>query len=221
MEKKRYLNTQLLQMHIDCMFTKDIKGNLRKVSEPWGARVDAPLVFIGETIDGEVRIKHRATVSQKMAQRLAKASLGLGGMPINYSVQKEINYSQIPKSVFNENCVLLSNTNIDSFALGEFAWLQNEVVFAQPCAGYVLHGEVISVCRSVRIGSAHEAGIETSVNHRQKGYAKQVLFAWAKAVYDLGAVPLYSHAAENKASRQLAKSAGLQKYATTYSVDAK
>ena len=63
---------------------------------------------------------------------------------------------------------------------------------------------------------AHEAGVETSAGARGHGFAVAVVAAWANAVRDLGAEPLYSTSWQNTASQAVARKLNLIPYATDY-----
>jgi RimJ/RimL family protein N-acetyltransferase len=78
----------------------------------------------------------------------------------------------------------------------------------------VLHdGKAVSVCCSVRMTPrVDQAGVETHPDFRGRGYAARAVGAWAKAVYEMPRVPLYSTSWENEPSRTLAKKLGLIQY---------
>jgi mono/diheme cytochrome c family protein len=59
------------------------------------------------------------------------------------------------------------------------------------------------------LAAAHEAGVETAASCRGRGYAAPVVAAWARAVRDVGRVPLYSTSWRNEASRAVARKLGL------------
>jgi len=94
---------------------------------------------------------------------------------------------------------------------GPFAWLRNAEDAAHPIAVIRAdNGEIAAVCHSARSTSAAaEAGVETAVRHRRRGYAARAVVAWAAAVARSGRVPLYSTNWENVASRALARRLGL------------
>ena len=62
----------------------------------------------------------------------------------------------------------------------------------------------------------HEAGVETSASARGRGFPPAVVAAWARAVRELGAEPLYSTSWENTASQAVARKLGLIPYAADY-----
>jgi GNAT superfamily N-acetyltransferase len=58
-----------------------------------------------------------------------------------------------------------------------------------------------------------EVAVETLPQHRRKGYARQVVAAWAYEVIGSGRTAFYSYQFENEASRALARSLGAVWYA--------
>jgi predicted GNAT family acetyltransferase len=71
-------------------------------------------------------------------------------------------------------------------------------------------GHAVAVCCSGRRTSmAHEAALETAPPYRGRGYAAQVVTAWAGVVRDMGRVPLYSTSWQNEASRAVARKLAL------------
>jgi len=76
----------------------------------------------------------------------------------------------------------------------------------QPFLALVVQQQVVSVCASVRITQeVHEAGVETHADFRGSGYAAYVVAAWATAVREEGATPVYSTSWENKPSQAVAR----------------
>lgn len=210
---------ELLQKHIDAMFVRDAYGRLLAINEPWDKAKPAPIVFAGQTVGGQLCYSHSVDIGAEEAQELAMRCIKEEPLPKNFSVESAVCYTDVPQKEVSAHCVLLTKNVIAQYDLGEFGWLAEELSSAQPCVGYIVDNEVVSICRSVRVGKdAHEAGIETAIAHRKKGYAKQVLFVWANAVRGLGMLPLYSHLAGNTASQNLARSCELRMYARTYSI---
>jgi hypothetical protein len=88
------------------------------------------------------------------------------------------------------------------------AWLP-DVPHRSPFMAAVIDGRAVAVCASVRItADAHQAGVETHPDHRRQGHALAVVSAWASAVRQLGAMPLYSTTWDNPASRAVAAHLG-------------
>ena len=95
-------------------------------------------------------------------------------------------------------------------------WLE-DIGHSEPLVALVREGRAVSVCGSVRITpEAHEAGVETSAGVRGRGFAVAVVAAWARAVRELGAEPLYSTSWDNTASQAVAGKLGLIPYAADY-----
>ncbi|MGH7448604.1 MAG: GNAT family N-acetyltransferase [Longimicrobiales bacterium] len=90
---------------------------------------------------------------------------------------------------------------------------RDDVSAGSPMA-VVLEGDrAVSVCCSVRITPhAHEAGVETHPDFRRRGHAAAAVAAWARAVLEMGRVPLYSTSWENDSSRAVASRLGLIQY---------
>lgn len=105
--------------------------------------------------------------------------------------------------------------------LSEMADWEADVAHRQPFFAVVdADGVARAVCASVRIHpELHEAGIETVPVAQQRGYALAATTAWAKAVRDLGAEPVYSTSWHNRASLAVAGRLGLEQFAVDYWVD--
>ena len=86
---------------------------------------------------------------------------------------------------------------------------------SRPLVARVVDGRAVAVCASVRITPrAHEAGGETAEAFRGRGYAREMVAAWARAVRAAGAAPLYSTSWRNAASRGVARALGLAPFGT-------
>lgn len=105
----------------------------------------------------------------------------------------------------------------------EFADWIPELADRQPCFAMVEKRRAVSLCCSARVlrgGNAEvstpllaaEAGVETVPGHRGRGFAPRVAAAWARAVRELGGVPLYSTSWDNGASQSVARRLGLVPY---------
>jgi len=67
-------------------------------------------------------------------------------------------------------------------------------------------GMILSACASSRQNSiSAEAWVFTHPGHRRKGFAQQVVTAWASNLQKEGVIPFYSHNVENTNSALLAK----------------
>ncbi len=94
-----------------------------------------------------------------------------------------------------------------------FSDLIPELDHCQPVVAIVEGDKAVSVCQSVRKSDeAEEAGVDTLLSHRGKGYAVQVVAGWARIIREQGRIPLYSTSWDNKASQRVAEKLGLQLY---------
>ncbi len=114
--------------------------------------------------------------------------------------------------------VLMNEENSHFLQCGLEAWLP-DVPHHQPFAVMIENRRAVSVCASVRITpAAHEAGVETLEKYRRKGYAVLTVSTWAKAVEEMGALPLYSTSIENVASQSVAVRLDLARYGVDFHV---
>jgi hypothetical protein len=114
--------------------------------------------------------------------------------------------------------VLVTDENVDVLRPLLPAWVP-DVHLSPPLMALALDGQAVAVCGSVRITApVHEAGVDTAAPFRGRGYAPQVVAAWARAVRELGAEPLYSTSWQNAASRAVARKLGLVLYGTDLSI---
>ncbi len=115
------------------------------------------------------------------------------------------------------NVVPLTRENAEILRGGDLEpWVQ-DIGHGGPLLALVRDGRAVSVCGSVRVTRhAHEAGVETSASARGHGFGVAVVAAWARAVREVGAEPLYSTSWENTASQGVASKLGLVPYASDY-----
>jgi hypothetical protein len=234
---------ELLDLEAGALFTCDLNRRLLKVNEPWDGTAAAPRFFLGRTVDGNLLCRCRYDLSGALVDALeALARDEVPAVEIDETPRHAEEYlrllpggrvSQGPgflvpplrPSAFsaagpgNFTLTALTRENIGDFSLPGFEWLRDEIDLVQPCAALVLRGRVVSQCRSVRISPrAHEAGLETLPDFRGRSCALPVTAAWAAAVRERGALPLYSTSRENAASRRVAGKLGLYFFGNTFSV---
>lgn len=221
----------LMLLHLGAMFTLQEDGSLLTVNEPWDQTRPAPLLFVCFPRGGRPFCRARPGLPPAALQK-ARALAGRGiqetppyeealGLPL--AAQKEIclwRPNPVPLVSPPAACVELTGENLGQYDLGEFRWLAEELPMASPCFAYFAEGRAVSVCRSVRIHTGHEAGVETSPAWRGRGIAPVVVTAWANAVERLGRVPLYSALAGNRSSLRLAEKTSFLPYGEAISFTA-
>jgi hypothetical protein len=83
----------------------------------------------------------------------------------------------------------------------------------RPIYAVLVDGRVGSTCVSARENDqAAEAWVQTSPEHRRRGFARQVTAAWARDVLLGGKIAFYSHRRENLASGGVALSLALRPF---------
>ena len=98
-------------------------------------------------------------------------------------------------------------------------WLASDIPASLPMVALIEEGHAVSVCFCARRSdSAAEAGVETAVEHRGRGFASRVTAGWALAVRASGRTPLYSTSWSNVASLAVARKLGLTAYASSWSI---
>lgn len=98
-------------------------------------------------------------------------------------------------------------------------WEANEIPASSPIIALIEQGHAVSACFCARRSdSAAEAGVETAVEYRGRGFATRVTAGWALAVRASGRTPLYSTSWSNSASIAIARKLGLIAYASSWSI---
>ena len=90
------------------------------------------------------------------------------------------------------------------------------------CIAKIIDGKAVSMTDPPTMpfmaDIVQEMGISTLPYYRNKGYAKEVVSACISKIVSDGKCPLWSCAADNRASEQLAYSVGFKKFCDVYSV---
>lgn len=99
-------------------------------------------------------------------------------------------------------------------------WVADEIAWRAPIVAVMNDGYPVSVCFCATRASENtvEAGLETAVAFRGRGFAPRVTAAWAAAIRASGRIPLYSTSWTNDASRAVACKLGLEQYAVDWTI---
>ena len=228
------LDSDWLDLHLNALFVHDERSRI--VTHNALARAAAPRFFLGRTPDGN-RWRFRDDLPDDLVERLeALCKEEAPATDLRAPIRYEERYRAVlaghapiaetwsgPAYHFPEKLpptarkvVRLTEGNATLLQGGDLEpWLE-DIGQSEPLVALVRDGRAVSVCGSVRITpEAHEAGVETSANARGRGFAVAVVAAWARAVRDLGAEPLYSTSWDNTASQTVARKLGLIPYAAT------
>ena len=224
-----------LDLHLDALFVHDERGRIVTRNALDGG--PAPRFFLGRTPDGN-RWRFRDDFPDALASRLeALCKEEPPATDLRAPLQHENGYREFlaghapiaetwsgpayrfPASLppTAPDVVRLTSGNAHLLRGGDLEpWLA-DIGHSEPLVALVREDHAVSVCGSVRITpEAHEAGVETSAAARGRGFAVAVVAAWARAVRELGAEPLYSTSWDNAASQAVARKLGLIPYASDY-----
>jgi hypothetical protein len=225
---------ELMTLHVEALYLHNAAGRIVRVNEHNGA--PAPRFFLGQT-EGEPVRRYRSDVDDTLRSALEAASQG-GVLP-EPSADPAVSATALleryiaifarsgvvqhtwtgPAFSFplhlpapSEAVVLVTEANIHLLHPLLPAWVP-DVRLSPPLFARVVNGQAVAVCGSVRITPrAHEAGVETAAAFRGRGYAVEVVAAWARAVRAAGPEPLYSTAWRNAASRAVARKLALVQF---------
>lgn len=226
-----------MEIQVEVLFTQDNNGCLQCINEPIGATKPAPRFFFGYTNEGSI-CRFRQDLPDNIVTQLKEVAatepvvMNSQKIPRNHGQFKNILQSHAPIERvwvgpayrFPEhiapptNVVRLSRANA-GLLKGDFAKIVSALNSSQPYLAVIEDSQAVSIYRSVRSSSrAHEAGVDTLVGYRRRGYATSVVAAWALSVRALNSIPLYSTSWNNIASQSVARRLDLVQYGVDYHV---
>lgn len=215
----------LMRIHVEALFTRDVHGDLVRVNEPNGGI--APRFFLGRTMHGDLWwLRH--DVAPDVRAEIETAVRGDKGRgtaiespidPAPYEAilarsapveRTEVGPAfSFPEPRPHAGATRVTDANAELLTLHLSPWLP-DVRLSQPLFVVTCDGHAVSVCGSVRqTHEAYEAGVETAAAYRRRGFAVPAVAAWACAVREIDRVPLYSTSWQNTASQAVARKLGL------------
>ncbi|MGH7695115.1 MAG: GNAT family N-acetyltransferase [Gemmatimonadaceae bacterium] len=212
-----------MRLHVEAEFTCDRAGRLLTVNDPGAA--PAPRFFFGRTpnenawwfrhdVDAALADDlRRLCESQPTGIEIVDAEAFVARLSREEPVLKTWTGPayHFPATLASTDTNVVRVTADNATLLSPYLedWL-GDVATCVPMTAALEDGKAVSVCASVRITPrAHEAGVDTNRDFRQRGHATRAVNAWARAVRELDRVPLYSTSWNNTASRALANRLGL------------
>lgn len=226
---------ELMEMHVKALFTHDNNNFIRNVNDLDGAT--APRFFFGRTSEGNV-LRFRYDLPQGIIRKLTNL---VTMEPISCNLQrntvllekiKEILQEhqeiqkifegpayKLPRGItFPSDVLKITKDNVHLLK-NSFDYMLSELQFWEPCFVKFVNGNAVSICFSSRIANAsHEAGVETLTDFRGKGYAAEVVAAWASDIYEMNRIPTYSTSWDNDASQSVARKLKCELYGVGFSI---
>jgi hypothetical protein len=226
---------ELMEMQAKALFTHDNNNFIRNINDLDGG--PAPRFFFGRTPEGNV-LRFRYDLPIEIIRKLINL---INTEPIDYNLQrntvllekiKEILQEhqeiqkifegpayKLPRGItFHSNVIKITKDNVHLLK-NSFDYMLAELRFLEPCYVKFVNGNAVSICFSSRIASnSHEAGVETLPNFRGKGYAAEVVSAWAANIYEMNRIPTYSTSWDNTASQSVARKLKCDLYGVDLSI---
>jgi hypothetical protein len=123
-----------------------------------------------------------------------------------------------PDDAPSSACTVINESNSYLLHNGLQKWMP-DIATGHPFFATIDDNRAVAVCTTVIASQdAHEAGVETLAAYRGRGFAAEVVAAWACAVRKLGAVPLYATTFDNISSQRVAQRLSLSPVASEFSV---
>jgi RimJ/RimL family protein N-acetyltransferase len=221
-------------MHVQALYVHDDQSRLISINDWNGGLV--PRFFLGRTDQGSIW-RFRSDIPHEICEELTTLCktepYRLSGPPIHeHEYQRILSrlgpvdhlwngpaywFSQTPTVVNTTTAIKAHNAFLLEQGLKD--WIP-DIPHQQPMSAIIVDDKAVAICASVRItDAAHEAGVETRVSHQKQGFAVSVVSAWAHAVQEMGALPLYSTSNENMASQKVAARLGLSKFGADFRIN--
>ena len=222
----------LMKIQVGTLFVHDHDERLRFINEPYRSEDHpAPVVFIGRTRCGSI-MRFRYDVPEVLCQRVQAI---IQTQPLSGNLYESPSYLAKVKDLLTPHITADRQWMGPAYRFPDSIGVSPEVVridwstayllefgfsdlipeldHCQPVVAIVEGDKAVSICQSVRKSEeAEEAGVDTLLSHRGKGYAVQVVAGWAGIVRGQGRIPLYSTSWDNRASQRVAEKLGLELY---------
>jgi hypothetical protein len=220
---------ELMRLHVEALFTLDDAGRLWAVNEPSGA--SAPRFFLGRTADGNAwwfRHDVDAGLAAELDALCGALPTGLEDAPAAGTATRFIEclsreapvrgmwagpaFRFPPDLPWDEGAVRVTADGAEVLSPYLEGW-RVDADEGVPMTVAMEGGKAVAVCCSVRLTPrAHEAGVETHPDFRNRGHAARAVAAWARTVRAMDLVPLYSTSWKNEPSRAVARKLSLIQY---------
>lgn len=221
------------QLQLKTLFILDDRGRIISTREPLPSPGPIFILIRGETtVDWAIRADVADDVADELnaLARQEVASTEWGQPPVHARHYQNVLGGRVsfgpafefpnPTEITEITAVVVEIHDEARLHRHFSGWVVGEIeAGAAPMIAVLSEGEPVSVCFcSRRSEIAAEAGLETALAFRGRGYAPLVTEAWAASVRAGGRIPLYSTDWANTASLAVARKLGLRTYATNWSI---
>lgn len=219
---------QLMKIQASTLYVLNEAERMIRINEP--DAVSAPALFIGKTCSSVYTyVSHQVPVAivEELNDEIQSPIniIKLCTIIEKFSKVKQVwigpAYAYLhptPPSMEDEQVVVIQENNVHMLSR-HFDHLIHCLTDHMPIAGYVVDGQVVSLCCSARISErAAEASLSTVVDFRGKGLAAKVTAQWIAEVLKQGRIPLYSTSWDNLSSQRVAQKLQLHAYGMDFNI---
>jgi len=243
MTESSLTDLELMDVEIDALFTHDPAGRIVANKEPDGDPDPAPRFFLGRTREGNTwRVRHDVPeVTARELDALAVAEPvpdDLEAPPRQLAAMLDVLRTDCAPTVGYHGPAYRFPAEIGTPALPgvtritrdtlhllnqmipDLTRLDRDFNHVEPWLAMVVEGAAVATCYSCRLSSRTAgARVDTLEDYRGRGYAPEVVAAWARAVRASGRIPGYGTSWDNAASQAVARKLGLVQYAVGISLE--
>lgn len=204
----------LLQQHIDVLFQQNEAGDLTVLNEsPYDK---APQFYVGVT-----RKKSITKYQESMAPELRKQLEAIVSDTPNEQMLQAIQLFSAEQKLQHFHLGPIEITEDNKYLIKEaFPYTHDELAERAPVFTVIEAGVPVSLCCSARqTTEAAEASVFTNEHYRGRGYAVDVVRAWAKKVQQQNRTTFYSTSWDNFSSRIIAEKLAMQRIGIDITLD--
>lgn len=219
---------QFMLIQASTLYVLNEEKRIVRVNEP--GETDSPVIFIGKTrnsVHTYVSMLAPEQLVEELKDEISSSinMVRLCNMIGKYNVVNNVwigpayaYIKDIPPHIPDSGVITIREDNAHMLSR-HFESFAQEITERQPMTGYVVEGQVVSLCCSARSSDqAAEASITTAENFRGRGLAEKVVAKWIGEVLRAGKIPLYSTSWDNLSSQRVAQKLGLHPYGVDFNI---
>lgn len=219
---------QLMQIQASTLYVLNEEKRIVRVNE--SGETDSPVIFIGKTRNSVYTYVSKHAPEQLVEELRDQIFSSINMVKIchmigKYHVVKNVwigpayaYIKDIPPHIPEDGVITIRDDNAHTLSR-HFESFAQEITERQPMAGYVVEGQVVSLCCSARSSDrAAEASLTTAEDFRGRGLAEKAAAKWIGEVLRAGKIPLYSTSWDNLSSQRVAQKLGLHPYGVDFNI---